>query len=103
MVGLADIDLYGYLGDNGAHTPYTNPLYFDGPLNYNGTGLGKYLNNQAISAWSTVGHSNYNALQASLRRQFSNGRPLHRTGASPVRHLFEPANAAASHAVRAAL
>lgn len=44
-------------------------------MNYNGTGLGKYLNNQAISAfaWSTVGHSNYNALQASLRKQFSNG------------------------------
>ena len=75
IVGLADIDLYGYLGDNGAHTPYTNPLFFNGPLNFNGTGQGKYLNNQAISAfaWSTVGHSNYNALQASLRKQFSNG------------------------------
>jgi hypothetical protein len=75
IVGLADIDLYGYLGDNGAHTPFTNPLYFNGPLNYMGTGLGKYLNNQAISAysWSTVGHSNFNALQASLRKQFSNG------------------------------
>ena len=75
IVGLADIDLYGYLGDNGTHTPYTNPLFFDGPLNFNGTGQGKYLNNQAISAyaWSTVGHSNYNALQVSLRRQLSNG------------------------------
>jgi hypothetical protein len=75
IVGLADIDLYGYLGDNDVHTPYTNPLYFNGPLNYQGNGVGKYLNNQAISAyaWSTVGHSNYNALQASLRKQFSNG------------------------------
>ncbi|HKH98330.1 MAG TPA: carboxypeptidase-like regulatory domain-containing protein [Candidatus Sulfotelmatobacter sp.] len=75
IVGLADIDLYGYLGDNGIHTPYTNPLFFNGPLNFQGTGQGKYLNNQAISAfaWSTVGHSNYNALQASLRKQFSNG------------------------------
>ena len=69
IVGLADIDLYGGLGDTNG-----NVLHFNGPpglLN----GAGKYLNNQAISAfaWSSVGDSNFNALQASLRKQFSNG------------------------------
>src|ERR1700724_466405 len=75
IVGLADIDLYGYLGDNGTHTPYSNPLFFNGPPGLMGTGAGKYLNNQAISAygWSSVGNSNFHALQASLRKQFSNG------------------------------
>ena len=75
IVGLADIDLYGYLGDNGAHTPYTNPLFFNGPPGLVGNGEGKYLNNQAIAAyaWSSVGDSNYNALQATLRKQLSNG------------------------------
>ena len=75
IVGLADIDLYGYLGDNGAHAPFTNPLFFNGPVGLMGAGQGKYLNNQAISmfGWSTVGISNFNALQASLRKQFTNG------------------------------
>ncbi|HKW66730.1 MAG TPA: carboxypeptidase-like regulatory domain-containing protein [Terriglobales bacterium] len=75
IVGLADIDLYGYLGDNGSHPPFTNPLFFNGPPGLNGNGSGKYLNSQAISAygWSSLGDSNYNALQASLRKQFSNG------------------------------
>jgi hypothetical protein len=75
IVGLADIDLYGYLGDNGTHTPYTNPLFFNGAPGLMGTGAGKYLNNQAISAygWSSVGNSNFNALQASVRKQFGNG------------------------------
>jgi hypothetical protein len=75
IVGLADIDLYGYLGDNGTHAPFTNPLFFNGPPGLVGNGEGKYLNNQAISAygWSSVGNSNFNALQASLRKQFSDG------------------------------
>jgi hypothetical protein len=75
IVGIADIDLFGYLGDNGTHTPYTNPLFFNGPPGLLGNGAGKYLNNQAISAyaWSSVGNSNFNALQASLRKQFGNG------------------------------
>jgi hypothetical protein len=74
IVGLADIDLYGYLGDNGSHTPFTNPLFFNGPTGFNG-GAGKFMNDQAISAygWSSVGNSNYNALQASVRKQFGNG------------------------------
>jgi hypothetical protein len=75
IVGLADIDLYGYFGDNGSHPPYTNPLFFNGVAGLMGAGQGKYLNNQAISAfaWSSVGNSNFNALQASLRKQFSGG------------------------------
>src|ERR1700674_1374338 len=74
IVGLADIDLYGYLGDNGSHPPFTNPLFFNGPTGFN-NGAGKFMNDQAISAfgWSSVGNSNYNALQASLRKQFGNG------------------------------
>src|SRR5579862_1035742 len=74
IVGLADIDLYGYLGDNGIHAPYTNPLLFNGPAGIYGN-YGKYLNNQAISAygWSSVGNSNFNALQATLRKQLGNG------------------------------
>jgi len=75
IVGLADIDLYGYLGESGPGG--SNVVHFNGPQGLvPGQGqLGKYLNNQAISAyaWSTVGHSNYNALQASLRKQFSSG------------------------------
>ena len=69
IVGLADIDLYGYFGDNQNGT-----LHFNGPAGFF-NGAGKYLNNQAISAyaWSSVGNSNFNALQASLRKQFSNG------------------------------
>ena len=75
IVGLADIDLYGYLGDNGAHTPFKNPLFFNGPPGIVGNGEGKYLNNQAISAygWSSVGNANFNALQASVRKQFGQG------------------------------
>ncbi len=77
IVGLADIDLYGGLGDNtpvppgGAAVPY----FFNGPPGLLGNGSGKFLSNQAISmyGWSSVGTSNYNALQVSLRKQFSHG------------------------------
>ncbi len=71
IVGLADIDLYGGLGDNsGSLAPYS----FNGPTGLNG-GAGKYLNDQAISmyGWSSIGSSSYHALQATLRKQFSHG------------------------------
>ncbi len=78
IVGLAYIDSYGGLGDTtGSFTPY----FFSGPPSQL-TGLpagfeqsGKYLNNQAFSmyGWSSVGTSNYHALQVSLRKQFSHG------------------------------
>jgi hypothetical protein len=76
IVGLAYIDAYGGLGDN------TGAIhFFNGPQSQL-TGLpagfqqsGKYLNNQAFSmyGWSSIGTSNYHALQVSLRKQFSHG------------------------------
>jgi Carboxypeptidase regulatory-like domain len=77
IVGLADIDSYGGLGDNsGSGTPY----FFNGPASSLGSSpsfqnSGKFLNNQAFSmyAWSSIGSSSYHALQASLRKQFSHG------------------------------
>jgi Carboxypeptidase regulatory-like domain/TonB dependent receptor len=76
IVGLADIDAYGGLGTNAPVPPgqLPVPLFFNGPLGFNG-GAGKYLNDQAFSmyAWSSIGSSNYHALQASLRKQFSHG------------------------------
>jgi Carboxypeptidase regulatory-like domain len=77
IVGLADIDAYGGLGDNttpcGSTSP--GPYFFNGPAGPSGNGSGKYLSNQAFSmyGWSSVGTSNYHALQASLRKQFSHG------------------------------
>jgi hypothetical protein len=77
IVGLADIDLFGGLGDNAPVAPGTTPVpyFFNGPPGILGNGSGQFLNNQAISmyGWSSVGNSSYHALQASLRKQFSNG------------------------------
>jgi hypothetical protein len=74
VVGIGDIDIYGGLGDNsGSNGPY----YFCPTPGCTGlTGApGNYLNNQATSmfAWSSIGTSNYNALQATVRKQFSSG------------------------------
>jgi hypothetical protein len=71
IVGLADIDLYGGLGDNIGSDSY----FFNGPPGKLGNGSGQFLDNQAISmyGWSSVGNSSYHALQASLRKQFSHG------------------------------
>ncbi|MBZ5527477.1 MAG: TonB-dependent receptor [Acidobacteriia bacterium] len=71
IVGLADIDLYGGLGDNIGSGSY----FFNGPAGLLGNGSGQFLNNQAISmyAWSSIGNSNYHALQISLRKQISHG------------------------------
>ena len=70
IVGLADIDAYGGLSDNIGSGSY----FFNGPPGLNG-GAGKFLNDQAFSmyGWSSIGSSNYHALQASLRKQFSHG------------------------------
>jgi len=69
VVGLGNIDIFFALEDNNGNT-----LFFNNP---DGTpGLpGAVLNNQATSmfAWSSIGKSNYNALQATLRKQFSGG------------------------------
>ena len=73
IVGLADIDLYGDLQETGPGG--TSSIFFSGPPGLMGTGQGKYLNNQAFSAyaWSSVGDSNFNALQASVRKMLSHG------------------------------
>jgi hypothetical protein len=77
IVGLADIDLYGGLGDNAPVPPggAAVPYFFNGPAGLLGNGSGKYLSNQAISmyGWSSIGNSSYHALQVSLRKQFSHG------------------------------
>jgi Carboxypeptidase regulatory-like domain len=71
IVGLADIDLYGGLGDNIGSGSY----YFNGPPGLLGNNSGQFLNNQAISmyGWSSIGSSSYHALQANLKKQFSHG------------------------------
>jgi Carboxypeptidase regulatory-like domain len=78
IVGLADIDAYGGLGDNsGSLSSY----FFNGPpsllpgLPAGFGNSGKFLSNQAFSmyGWSSIGSSNYHALQVSLRKQFSHG------------------------------
>ncbi len=63
VVGLANIDLYGYLFDT-----LNNVYYFNGKP-------GELLNGQATSmyAWSSIGSSNYNALQLTVRKQLSSG------------------------------
>lgn len=81
VVGIGDVDLYGGLGDNlGNYYSFcaqpgctgSGVGTFASPF---GGGFGDYLNNQATSmfAWSSIGKSNYNALQATLRKQFSGG------------------------------
>lgn len=71
IVGLADIDLYGGIGDNIGSGSY----YFNGPPGLLKNNSGQFLNNQAISmyGWSSIGNSSYNALQANLKKQFSHG------------------------------
>jgi hypothetical protein len=81
VVGIGNLDLYGGLGDDlgnfysfcaqpGCTASGTGT--FGSPF---GGGFGNYLNNQATSmfAWSSIGKSNYNGLQATLRKQFNNG------------------------------
>jgi hypothetical protein len=73
VVGIGNIDLYGGLEDNAGNFYYPCPT--PGCTTLAGGQPGNYLNNQATSmfAWSSIGKSNYNALQATLRKQFSNG------------------------------
>jgi carboxypeptidase family protein len=75
VVGIGNIDLYGGLGDDGGSPAFTYSPCLQPGCTGPGGGGGDYLNNQATStfAWSSIGRSNYNALQATLRKQFSNG------------------------------
>ncbi len=81
VVGLGYTDIYyGLTDSNNAGFTFNGNFYgFNGPGCNNALGLGfcpgTSLNNQATSmfAWSSVGSSNYNALQVNLRKQFSHG------------------------------
>ena len=72
VVGIGNIDLYGGLGDDqgNVYSPCPKPL-----CTAAGFKAGNYLSNQSTSmfAWSSIGKSSYNALQATLRKQFSQG------------------------------
>src|SRR5258707_11603118 len=63
VVGLANIDIYYFLADTAA-----NFYFFNGKV-------GEALNNQMTSmyAWSSIGKSNYNGMQVSLKKQVSHG------------------------------
>lgn len=77
VVGLGYTDIYYGLTDSAS--PGTNFYGFNGPGCTNPLGLGfcpgTSLNNQATSmfGWSSMGQSDYNALQVSFRKQFSQG------------------------------
>jgi len=81
VVGLGYTDIYYGITDNtnSAFSFNGNFYGFNGPGCTNPFGYGfcpgTSLNNQATSmfAWSSVGSSNYNALQVSLRKQMSAG------------------------------
>jgi hypothetical protein len=71
VVGLGNIDLYYGLSDTlGNYYIFGNPA-----ANPNPAVVGDMLNGQFTSmyGWSSVGSSNYNALEATLRKQMSNG------------------------------
>jgi carboxypeptidase family protein len=75
VVGLGDVDLFGFLCDN-ASTGVNNASC-GGTANsyfFNGK-TGEALNQQLTTdyAWSSIGRSNYNGLQATLRKRFSHG------------------------------
>ena len=65
VVGLGNIDLYGYLVDNAA-TP--NSYYFNGLT-------GEMLSQQFTTSygWSSIGSSNYNGFQATLKKDIRGG------------------------------
>ena len=72
VVGLGNIDLYYGLSDTlGNYYNFGNSQ----PLPASSVLVGDMLNGQFTSmyGWSSIGKSNYNALQASLRKQFSSG------------------------------
>lgn len=68
VVGLGNIDLYGGLTDNSG-----NSLYFANPSG--SPQAGNLLSNQLTSmyAWSSIGSSNYNALQATVQKKLGRG------------------------------
>src|SRR5258708_40279881 len=74
VVGLGNVDLYGSLDDTaGNYYTFGSPL--PQPFAQYPAGAGDMLNGELTSmyAWSSVGTSNYNALQTSLRKQLAAG------------------------------
>ncbi len=74
VVGLGNVDLFGLLLDD---APTPNAFFGSGTGNsyfFNGK-TGELLNQQLTTnyAWSSIGTSNYNALQANLRKKVSHG------------------------------
>jgi len=70
VVGLGNVDLYYALSDTlGNYYDFNNATANPSPV------VGSMLNGQFTSmyGWSSVGTSNYNALQTSLRKQFGAG------------------------------
>jgi hypothetical protein len=65
VVGLGNIDLYGYLVDNAASP---NSYYFNGLT-------GEMLSQQFTTSygWSSIGSSNYNGFQATLKKDIRGG------------------------------
>jgi Carboxypeptidase regulatory-like domain len=63
VVGLGNIDLFGLLKDTAKNSYFINGK------------TGELLNQQLTTsyAWSSIGRSNYNGLQANLRKQFRHG------------------------------
>ncbi|HEY1424250.1 MAG TPA: carboxypeptidase-like regulatory domain-containing protein [Candidatus Acidoferrum sp.] len=74
VVGLGNVDLYGYLDDTVGNY-YAFGSSQPQPFAQYPNATGDMLNGQLTSmfGWSSVGSSNYNALQASLRKQFGGG------------------------------
>jgi hypothetical protein len=72
VVGAGNIDLYGYLRDNTGTSYYINGKGYGSNGQYYG---GELLNQQFTTSygWSSVGTSNYNGLQVTLKKQYRNG------------------------------
>jgi hypothetical protein len=75
VVGLGNVDLFGFLVDNATTA---NPFFTNGSLGnsyfFNGK-TGELLNQQLTTdyGWSSTGRSNYNGLQVNLRKRYSHG------------------------------
>jgi len=72
VVGAGNIDLYGYLTDNTGTSYYINGKGYGSNGQYYG---GELLNQQFTTnyAWSSIGNSNYNGFQVTLKKQYRNG------------------------------
>jgi len=72
VVGAGNIDLYGYLLDNTGTSYFINGKSYGSQGQYYG---GELLNQQFTTSygWSSIGNSNYNAMQVNLKKQYRNG------------------------------